>query len=122
MMKSFLSKMYIRSNIKLPIQIHEDYIHGDIATATDTLKIDGSLKTIIAGTKKQREELLRKLERREKRGEIVFGHFGTDSTTITCYVHKREKEYINFIDGTDGGYVRAAQELKEKIKKLNNRV
>ena len=122
MVKSFLSKMYIRSNIKLPIQIHEDYIHGDIATATDTLKIDGSLKTIIAGTKKQREELLRKLERRERRGEIVFGHFGTDSTTITCYVHKREKEYINFIDGTNGGYVRAAQELKEKIKKLNNRV
>ncbi len=120
MFKSFLSKIYIKSNVKLPIQIHEDYIAGDIATATDTLKIDGSLKTIIAGTKTQRDILLKKLERREKRGEIVFGHFGTDSTTITCYVHKRDKEYINFIDGTDGGYVRAAQELKAKIKDLNN--
>ncbi|MDQ5883588.1 MAG: hypothetical protein QG654_502 [Patescibacteria group bacterium] len=117
MAKSLASKLYIKSNINLPIQIHEDYIHGDIATATDTLKIDGSLKTIIAGTKKQRHELLRKLEKRERNGEIVFGHFGTDSTTITCYVHKRDKEYINFIDGTDGGYVRAAQELKEKIRK-----
>ncbi len=116
MFKSFLSKMYIRTNIKLPIQIHEDYIQGDIATATDTLKIDGSLKTIVAGTKKQRLELLKKLERRERNREILFGHFGTDSTTITCYVHKREKEYINFIDGTDGGYVRAAQELKNKLR------
>ncbi|MDQ5901315.1 MAG: hypothetical protein QG580_30 [Patescibacteria group bacterium] len=116
MVKSFLSKVYIKSNIKLPIQIHEDYIHGDIATATDTLKIDGALKTIIAGTKKQKEELLKKLQRREKSGEILFGHFGTESTTITCYVHKREKEYINFIDGTDGGYIKAAQELKAKIK------
>ncbi len=116
MVKSFLSKLYIRSHIKLPIQIHEDYIHGDIATATDTLKIDGSLKTIIAGTKKQRDELLRKLERREQNREILFGHFGTDSTTITCYVHKRDKEYINFIDGTDGGYVKAAQELKHKLR------
>lgn len=122
MVKSFLSKIYIKSNIKLPIQIHEDYIQGDIATATDTLKIDGSLKTIVAGTKKQREELLKKLEKSERNREIVFGHFGTDSTTITCYVHKREKEYINFIDGTDGGYVRAAQELKDKIKKINNGV
>ncbi len=122
MMKSFMSKIYIKSNIKLPIELHEDYIDGDIATATDTLKIDGSLKTIIAGTKKQRDELLKKLERREKHGEIVFGHFGTDSTTITCYVHKRDKEYINFIDGTNGGYVRAAQELKAKIKKLNNKL
>ncbi|MEZ4114192.1 MAG: DUF3095 family protein [Candidatus Paceibacterota bacterium] len=116
MFKSLLNKIYIKSKIKLPIQIHEDYIHGDIATATDTLKIDGSLKTIIAGTKKQREALLRKLERRERNGEIVFGHFGTSSTTITCYVHKRDKEYINFIDGTDGGYVRAAKEIKDKIK------
>lgn len=122
MVKSFLSKVYIRSNIKLPIEIHEDYIPGDIATATDTLKIDGALKTIVAGNVRQREELLRKLEKREKRGEIIFGHFGTSSTTITCYVHKREKEYINFIDGTGGGYVRAAGELKEKILKLQNRV
>jgi len=122
MAKSLLSKMYIKSNMNLPIRIHEDYIHGDIATATDTLKIDGSLKTIVAGTKKQREELLRKLERREKKGEIVFGHFGADSTTITCYVHKREKEYINFIDGTNGGYVKAAIELKDKVKKMNNRL
>ena len=120
MFKSFLSKVYIQSNVKLPIQIHEDYIAGDIATATDTLKIDGSLKTIIAGTKTQRDILLKKLERRERKGQIVFGHFGTDSTTITCYVHKRDKEYINFIDGTDGGYVRAAQELKAKIRKINS--
>jgi hypothetical protein len=116
MFKSTLSNFYIRSNVKLPIKIHEDYIQGDIATATDTLKIDGSLKTIIAGTRKQREELLRKLERREKRGEVVFGHFGTESTTITCYVHKRDREYINFIDGTGGGYVKAAEELKRKLK------
>lgn len=114
--KSTISKFYIRSKIKLPIKIHEDYIQGDIATATDTLKIDGAIKTIIAGTKKQRTQLLKKLDRREKRGEIVYGHFSTDSTTITCYVHKREKEYINFIDGTDGGYVRAAKELKVKLK------
>lgn len=116
MIKSFLSKVYIKSNIKLPIQIHEDYIHGDIATATDTLKIDGALKTIIAGSKKQKGLLLKKLQRRERNGQILFGHFGTESTTITCYVHKREKEYINFIDGTDGGYIKAAQELKAKIK------
>lgn len=117
MARSFLSKMYIKSNLRLPIQIHEDYIPGDIATATDTLKIDGTLKTIIAGTRSEREALLQRLRRRERAGDIVFGHFGTSSTTITCYVHKREKEYINFIDGTDGGYVRAAQELKAKLRK-----
>lgn len=116
MVKSFLSKVYIHSRVKLPIQIHEDYIPGDVATATDTLKIDGTLKTIIAGTRTQREELLKKLRSREKRGEILFGHCGVDSTTITCYVHKREKEYINFIDGTGGGYVKAAEELKSKIR------
>lgn len=96
-----------------PILFHDDYAI-DLVTATDTLKIDGTLKTIIAGNKRQRVELVKYLENLETRGDIFFGYHVSDSTTMTCYIHKKDDEYINFLDGAGGGYVRAAQMLKPK--------
>lgn len=109
--KARLSRLSLRFNI--PIIFHEDYAQ-DIVAATDTLKIDGSLKTIIAGNKKQREELVKYLESLEKKKEIFFGYHVSDSTTMTCYIHKKDDEYINFLDGAGGGYVQAARMLKPK--------
>lgn len=99
--------------MEAPLIFHDDYAE-DLVTATDTLKIDGSLKTIIAGNKRQREELVNYLEGIEKKGEIFFGYHVSDSTTMTCYIHKKDDEYINFLDGAGGGYVQAARMLKPK--------
>lgn len=85
-------------------------------TATDTLKMDGKLCTIIAGNPEQREMLFRYLEKEEALGNIVFGYSVTPSTTITCLVREEEDDYINFIDGTDGGYVKAAIMIKMKTR------
>ncbi len=114
-----LSQMFISRITKLllkieaPLIFHDDYTE-ELVTATDTLKIDGSLKTIIAGNKKQREELVNYLETLEKKNEIFFGYHVSDSTTMTCYIHKKDDEYINFLDGAGGGYVQAARMLKPK--------
>lgn len=83
-------------------------------TATDTLKMDGKLCTIIAGNPEQREQLVAFLEAEEATGSITFGYAVTPSTTITCLIHEEEDDYINFIDGTDGGYVKAATMIKLK--------
>lgn len=111
MIRSRISKVLIK--LKAPIRLHDDYTK-EIVTATDTLKIDGSLKTIVAGNKKQREEFLDYLNNLEKKGEIYFGYHVSDSTTMTCYIHKKDNEYINFLDGAGGGYVQAARILKPK--------
>ena len=111
LLKARLSKLSMRFNI--PLIFHDDYAQ-DIVAATDTLKIDGSLKTIIAGNKNQREELIESLETLEKKGEIFFGYHVSDSTTMTCYIHKKDDEYINFLDGAGGGYVQAARMMKPK--------
>lgn len=86
-----------------------------LALATDTLKIDGSLKTIIAGDATQRRKLLHYLETRESAGALSFGYYVTSSTTMTCYVEPREGRFVNFLDGTGGGYIQAAKQLKKKL-------
>lgn len=111
LIKSRVSKILLKLNSN--IHLHDDYTK-ELVAATDTLKIDGSLKTIIAGNKKQKEELLKYLEGLEKKGEIFFGYHVSDSTTMTCYIHRKDEEYINFLDGAGGGYVQAAQILKPK--------
>ncbi len=83
-------------------------------TATDTLKMDGKLCTIIAGNPEQRELLIDYLTSEEAAGTITFGYAVTPSTTITCLIREEEDDYINFIDGTDGGYVKAATMMKLK--------
>lgn len=111
LVRSRLSKILLK--IHAPVVFHDDYTK-ELVTATDTLKIDGSLKTIIAGNKKQREELVKYLEGLEKKNEIFFGYHVSDSTTMTCYIHRKDEEYINFLDGAGGGYVQAARMLKPK--------
>ncbi len=111
MIKSRVGKILL--DLKAPVHFHDDYTF-ELVTATDTLKIDGTLKTIIAGNKRQKEELVAYLEGLERKNEIFFGYHVSDSTTMTCYIHKKDEEYINFLDGAGGGYVKAAQMLKPK--------
>lgn len=117
LVRARLSKIFFKLDI--PIVFHDDYTK-ELVTATDTLKIDGGLKTIIAGNKKAREELIKYLDTMEKKGEIFFGYHISDSTTMTCYIHRKDDEYINFLDGAGGGYVQAARVLKPK--KLDNAI
>jgi len=86
-----------------------------LTLATDTLKVDGTLKTIIAGSRDQRRHLISYLESEERRGLFSFGYYVTPSTTMTCFVEPRKGRYVNFIDGTDGGYIQAAKVLKKKV-------
>lgn len=113
--RSFLHTLAISANSSVVLFRHDDFTN-ELTTATDTLKIDGSLKTVVAGTRRQRLKLIERLEHRENRGTILFGYHTSASTTLTCYIHKRNQQYINLIDGTDGGYVQAAKVLKAKKK------
>ncbi len=88
-----------------------------VMSATDTLKVDGKLCTIIAGIPEQRTALLKYLEQEEARGRLVFGYSVAPSTTITCLIRERTNDYINFIDGTGGGYIQAAAMIKIKLGK-----
>jgi len=85
---------------------------------SDTLTIDGKISTVITGTVKQRELLVASLNEMEQAGEIIFGWHTNKESVISCYVRDRFDQHIHFVDGSEGGYTRAAGMLKKKALKL----
>ncbi len=86
-----------------------------IAQLSDTLVIDGRINTIIAGTARQRGQLVKALDRMETDGEIRYGLHVCAESVMSCYVRDRSNDHIHFIDGIGGGYTLAATVLKRKL-------
>lgn len=83
---------------------------------SDTLVIDGRISTVISGTVAQRRELEVSLDELEHRGEIIYGLYVSRESVLSCYVRNMNEKHIHFVDGSDGGYTKAATVLKKKIQ------
>ena len=86
-----------------------------LVALSDTLVMDGKINTVISGTNKQRELLQAALDEMEKNGEISYGLFVSKESVMSCYVRNMNEDHIHFVDGSEGGYTRAAGVLKKKI-------
>lgn len=87
----------------------------EIVNLTEILMLDGSINTVIAGTKKQRLALLKTLNLLEEKGIINYGYYVSKSSVISCYVTAVDSYHIHFLDGDNGGYTRASKVLKAKL-------
>lgn len=85
---------------------------------SDTLVLDGRINTVITGSKTQRANIIRALDKMEKSGEILYGMHVSSASVMSCYVRDLEDDHIHFIDGAEGGYTKAAIALKKKINDL----
>jgi hypothetical protein len=56
------------------------------------------------------------LDARCGRGELEYGMHISDHAVMTCFVTSTEDEHVHFVDGGDGGYTRAATELKMRLR------
>ncbi len=90
---------------------------NQLADLTDTLVIDGRINTVISGTATQRTQLMEVLNQLEEAGEITYGLYVSPDSIMSCYVRDRKDKHIHFVDGSDGGYTRAATMLKRKLAK-----
>jgi len=86
----------------------------DLEAHTDYRKMDGTLREVLAGTVDQRETFEAYLQEQYEAGNLVYGLDASDAAMVTCLVFKHEKEHVHFVDGADGGYAHAAQDLKER--------
>ncbi|HZI53221.1 MAG TPA: DUF3095 domain-containing protein [Chitinophagaceae bacterium] len=82
---------------------------------SDTLIIDGRINTVISGTYQQREQLVSALNELETRGFIHYGLFVSKESIMSCYVRNMNERHIHFVDGSEGGYTKAAGMLKSKF-------
>lgn len=86
-----------------------------IPLLSDTLMIDGVLHTVFSGTQKQIDQFMIFIDQLEKGGKIIYGINITHSSIMSCYVEDRQNNHIHFVDGTEGGYTKAAVMFKSKI-------
>lgn len=87
---------------------------SDLVEMSDNLVLDGRINTVISGTRAQRIQLIEALDKLESEGEIIFGAHISTSSIMSCYVRDMKNAHIHFVDGSQGGYTRAAREIKAK--------
>ncbi|PWS28729.1 DUF3095 domain-containing protein [Pedobacter yonginense] len=83
---------------------------------SDTLVIDGRINTVITGTEKQRLILQHVLNDLENEHKLHYGLFVSGQSVMSCYVRDLVDDHIHFVDGSEGGYTKAAAVLKQKLK------
>lgn len=86
---------------------------------TDYRKFDEVLRMVISGTATQRTRLRELLEDLHKDGKIIFGLHASPTALITCIISDYQSRHIHFLDGSNGGYALAAQELKRQKKAIS---
>lgn len=90
----------------------------DLSANNDHRKFDDMLRLVIAGTEEQYQRLEHFLHDKYQAGELVYGIHRSDTALITCMVFSWHRQHIHFIDGNNGGYVKAAKKLKKRLSKL----
>jgi hypothetical protein len=91
-----------------------DYMQA-VAGSADVRKFDDMARQILSGTAAQRAELTAYLEEEYRRGRLVYGLHVSDASLMTCVIMDRLNDHFHFVDGADGGYVGAAQEMKKRL-------
>lgn len=85
---------------------------------TDYRKFDDVLRMVISGTAAQRQQLREVLGQLHQDGKIAFGLHAAPTALITCIISDYGNHHVHFLDGANGGYALAAQEMKNQKRHL----
>ncbi len=89
---------------------------SELRSNTDFRKYDGILRMVLDVSESQAELIERHLEREHGAGRLVYGVHVADAALMTCLVFSLERsKHVHFIDGSDGGFAKAAQGFKSRL-------
>jgi len=108
LLATFIGKFYFKTGVG------KTYLEK-IIEMSDTLVIDGKINTVISGVAAQRKKLEQYLDGLELRNEIAYGLHVSSASVMSCYVRDLKDGHIHFVDGSEGGYTKAAKMLKAKL-------
>lgn len=90
----------------------------DLVRHADYKKFGDGLRFVATGTIQQRMDMTAFLDEMFQKKKLAYGVHPSFAAMVTCYVRSYQSDHIHFVDGTDGGYAKASQELKNRRKKL----
>ena len=89
---------------------------GELRSNTDFRKYDGILRMVLDVSERQAELIEEFLQREHQIGRLIYGVYLADTALMTCMVFSLEQsKHVHFIDGSDGGFARAALEFKSRL-------
>lgn len=91
----------------------------DLIRHADYKKFGDGLRFVASGTIQQRMEMTQFLEEQFGKKKLAYGVHASFAAMVTCFVKNYQSNHIHFVDGTDGGYAKASQELKNRRAQLN---
>lgn len=115
--KSLFVAFFYKFNLPLGPWHPETYKREITENAVDFARSGAGL-ALVFDCPGDRIEMVRDfLEERQARGDLQYGMHIADYAVMTCFVTSpSQNEHVHFIDGGDGGYTRAATQLKSKTR------
>lgn len=102
-----------------PGVLDTDQYVREMEQQSDYRKFDDMLRFIVDCSPEDFEEVESYLENRRSNGNLYYGLHRSDHTLMTCYVpNVNNGDHMHFVDGSDGGYAMAAQQMKKQIGNL----
>lgn len=118
MLFQFLTGLYLMKFKKKTSATDWGDYKPDLVRHADYKKFGDGLRFVAAGTIQQRMDMTAFLDEMFREKKLAYGVHPSFAAMVTCYVRSYQSNHIHFVDGTDGGYAKASQELKNRRKQL----
>ncbi len=88
----------------------------ELKANTDFRKFDGALRLVIDVTEQKADEIEKYLDEGFRSGDLNYGTWRSDAALMTCLLFDLAQSlHVHFIDGSEGGYTKAAKAMKARI-------
>lgn len=113
--ETLLGNSIFMLDVKTPVLDPGVYLPSQVARS-DFRKFDGMLRMVVELSEPAIVSVTALLERLREEGRIYYGLHRSRDALMTCAVFSiKENRHVHFIDGGDGGYALAAQQLKKQM-------
>lgn len=92
---------------------------SELVERCDYRKFDDSLRMVVDLNVAELYRLESRLSAEHRAGRLAYGLHRSPAANVTCLVRAYDGEHVHFVDGSDGGYALAAQQLDEQLKALD---
>ncbi|MEX2478026.1 MAG: DUF3095 family protein [Gracilimonas sp.] len=118
MIFQLITGLYLMKFKKKTSATHWGDYKPDLVRHADYKKFGDGLRFVANGTVQQRMDMSAFLDEMFRDKKLVYGIHPSFAAMVTCFVRSYQSNHIHFVDGTDGGYAKASQDLKIRRKQL----
>lgn len=116
-LETFVAYIFVKYKLRLGKFSAEQYRRDVLRGAVDFARSGENLALVFDCPTDKIEVIREYLEARCARGELYYGMHISDHAVMTCLVTSAtDDKHVHFVDGGDGGYTKAATQLKTRLK------